>query len=101
MELDSILNICQDTARFPHKKIISTKLTRVRSELGLRSTFFSIEPDSNQLLLFGKGFGHGVGLCQEGGIVMARKEYSYVDILKFYYNSVFIVNQRAILFFKE
>jgi stage II sporulation protein D len=101
LEFDSVLNICQDTARFPHKKIISTKLTRVRSELGLRSTFFSIEPDSNQLLLFGKGFGHGVGLCQEGGIVMAKKEYSYVDILKFYYNSVFIVNQRAILFFKE
>lgn len=101
LEVEAALFLCQDTARFPHKQLISTKLTELRSRLQLRSTFFSIEPDSNILVLHGKGFGHGVGLCQEGGIEMARRGYSYVDILKYYYQSVYIVNQRALLFFKE
>lgn len=98
---ESLLDFCQDTARFPHKKLISTRLTKVRSGLGLKSTYFSVESDSLSVVLYGRGFGHGVGLCQEGGIEMARLGYSYVDILKYYYTGVFIVNQRALLFFKE
>lgn len=100
-DLASALFLCQDTTRFPHKKLFSTKLTDLRRALKLRSTYFSVENDSNNLILHGRGFGHGVGLCQEGGIEMARRGYSYVDILKFYYQSVYIVNQRALLFFKE
>lgn len=100
-ELQRVLTLCQDTARFPHKKLISTELTKLRTALKLKSTFFSIEPDSNQVVLYGKGYGHGVGLCQQGGIEMAKKGYSYVDILKYYYTQVYIVNQRALLFFKE
>ena len=69
--------------------------------MNLNSTFFSVEPLGDDVILYGKGFGHGVGLCQEGGIEMAKKGFSYVDILKYYYTSVFIVNQRALLFFKE
>lgn len=101
IEFESVLKFCQDTARFPYKDLISTRLTKVRSGLKLKSTYFSVEPDSNSVTLYGKGFGHGVGLCQEGGIEMAKLGYSYVDILKYYYTSVFIVNQRALLFFKE
>ena len=63
--------------------------------------YFSVEKQGSNLTLYGKGFGHGVGLCQEGGMEMARRSYSYVDILKYYYTKVFIVNQRALLFFKE
>lgn len=100
-ELQSALTLCQDTARFPHKKLISTELTKLRTALNLKSTFFSIEQDSNHVILYGKGYGHGVGLCQQGGIEMAKLGYSYVDILKYYYTQVFIVNQRALLFFKE
>lgn len=101
LEFESLFTFCQDTARFPHKKLISTRLTKIRSELNLKSTYFSIEADSSVLTLYGRGFGHGVGLCQEGGIEMSRLGYSYVDILKYYYTKVFIVNQRALLFFKE
>lgn len=101
LDFISVLKLCQDTSRFPHKNLISIPLTNLRSEFKLNSTFFSIEPDSNAITLYGKGFGHGVGLCQEGGIEMAKQGFSYIDILKYYYKNVFIVNQRALLFFKE
>jgi SpoIID/LytB domain protein len=35
--------------------------------------------------LDGKGWGHGVGLCQIGAAVMASKGYSYKEILQHYY----------------
>tara|TARA_Y100000589_G_scaffold70413_1_gene62610 strand:+ start:2269 stop:3384 length:1116 start_codon:yes stop_codon:yes gene_type:complete len=99
--LQSLVNFCQDTARFPNKHLHSIHLTKVRSALDLKSTYFSVEKQGSDITLYGKGFGHGVGLCQEGGMEMARRSYSYVDILKYYYTKVFIVNQRALLFFKE
>ena len=101
LDFESDMIFCQDTGRFPHKNLFSIRLTKIRSELNLRSTYFSIEADSTFLTFYGKGFGHGVGLCQEGGIEMSRLGYSYIDILKYYYTKVFIVNQRALLFFKE
>ena len=101
LDFQSLITFCQDTSRFPNKNLHSTQLTKVRSALNLKSTYFSVEQQGSNLMLFGKGFGHGVGLCQEGGIEMAKQHYSYVDILKYYYTKVFIVNQRALLFFKE
>ncbi len=101
LDFQSLISFCQDTARFSNKNLHSTQLTKVRSVLNLKSTYFSVEQQGSNLMLFGRGFGHGVGLCQEGGIEMAKKHYSYVDILKYYYTKVFIVNQRALLFFKE
>ncbi len=35
----------------------------------------------------GKGFGHGMGLCQEGAKEMARRGKNYKKILKYYYPS--------------
>ncbi len=36
----------------------------------------------------GKGYGHGVGLCQHGAMEMARQRYTYDQILKHYYRGV-------------
>ena len=33
----------------------------------------------------GRGFGHGVGLCQYGAEGMSRKGRGFVDILRYYY----------------
>jgi SpoIID/LytB domain protein len=41
-----------------------------------------------QITATGRGNGHGVGMCQIGAIGMARKGYSYSDILGFYYSGV-------------
>ena len=37
------------------------------------------------------GWGHGVGMSQEGAIVMANAGSSYVDILRHYYTGTFVV----------
>ncbi len=71
-------------------------LTRIRSAFNLKSTFFSIYPKGNYLILKGKGYGHGVGLCQEGAMQMARYGYSYSDIIHFYYRDVSIINLKSI-----
>lgn len=74
--------------KFYHVKNKKVLLTRIRDDWDLKSTFFSISADGNTLILKGKGFGHGVGLCQEGAIEMARVGYSYLDILYFYFRNV-------------
>ena len=37
------------------------------------------------MVLDGRGFGHGVGLCQEGAMKMARLGYSYDQIIGYYF----------------
>jgi stage II sporulation protein D len=44
------------------------------------------------LIFRGRGYGHGVGLCQEGAIRMAEIGFDYHDIIKHYYSGVEIVN---------
>jgi len=60
-------------------------LRKIREDLGLRSTFFDILEQGDKVVFSGRGFGHGVGLSQEGAINMARQGFSYTDILKYYY----------------
>lgn len=56
------------------------------SESHLYSSAFDVEhlPDGS-FILHGRGWGHGVGLCQIGAAVMAEKGYAYHEILKHYY----------------
>jgi len=42
-------------------------------------------------LFTGRGWGHGVGMCQVGAFGMAQRGHSYRDILQHYYNGVEIV----------
>lgn len=44
----------------------------------------------DMIVLKGKGWGHGVGLCQIGAAVMAVKGYGYRDILSHYYKDAVI-----------
>ncbi|TEB08426.1 Amidase enhancer precursor [Pelotomaculum schinkii] len=44
--------------------------------------------EGGQLVLKGKGFGHGVGMCQWGARLMAEQGKSPEDIVKFYYQNV-------------
>jgi stage II sporulation protein D len=67
---------------------------RVRLALGLRDTLFSLSrsrsPDGRieSFTFDGRGWGHGVGLCQVGAVGMARAGKSYEEILKTYYRGV-------------
>jgi stage II sporulation protein D len=64
----------------------------LRMELNLRSAFFSVIVDGDSILLKGRGYGHGVGLCQEGAIAMAEEGRSFLQIIDFYYTDVIITD---------
>lgn len=78
----------------------SLPFTKIRDDFSLRSSFFSIMRNGDSMTLKGKGYGHGVGLCQEGAMVMASRGFNYRQILQFYYSDVIISdikNARSIL----
>ena len=81
---DSLLHFTQETRC---ARILGVPLTRVRSDFQLKSTFFSVSVDSagGTVILNGHGYGHGVGLSQEGAIRMVGLGYSYDSILLHYY----------------
>jgi stage II sporulation protein D len=45
----------------------------------------------------GRGYGHGVGLCQWGanGMAKSREGVTYIDILKHYYTGVEVTRMRS------
>lgn len=65
-------------------------LTRIRADLKLKSTYFDITTENDEVVFSGRGFGHGVGLSQEGAIRMADLGISAEEIVKFYYQGVHI-----------
>jgi stage II sporulation protein D len=70
----------------PAKKMLP--LTVIREDLNLKSAFFQVEISGNTAIIHGHGFGHGLGLCQQGAMEMAKVGYTYVDILMFYYRGL-------------
>lgn len=67
---------------------------RIRSALGLREQLFVIErkyDDSGRVVGFtflGRGWGHGVGMCQVGAYGLAKQGFTYEQILKAYYSGI-------------
>ncbi|HEY3266880.1 MAG TPA: SpoIID/LytB domain-containing protein [Armatimonadota bacterium] len=58
----------------------------------LRSQTLSVKPDGPGAWLFeGRGYGHGVGMCQWGAAGMARQGISYDRILSHYYFGVHLL----------
>jgi stage II sporulation protein D len=73
---------------------VRVKGLRIRRVLGLRDTLFVIDREydtSGQIQAFvftGRGWGHGVGLCQVGAYGLALSGANYREILKKYYHGV-------------
>lgn len=63
------------------------EIRRLLSTTHLRSSWFDVSsPDKDGDFLFtGKGWGHGVGLCQIGASQMSAEGYSAEEILSFYF----------------
>ena len=62
------------------------KIRRALSPSHLKSSAFSVERDpAGAFVLRGRGWGHGVGLCQIGAAVMAARGFDYRQILQHYY----------------
>ncbi len=67
---------------------------RLRTLLGLRDSLFSYDIERNAagtvlgMTMYGRGWGHGVGMCQVGAFGMALDGASYEEILKKYYKGI-------------
>ena len=67
---------------------------QVRWGLGLRENLFVVDRERDaagaveRFVFTGKGWGHGVGLCQVGAFGMAQSGSTYEQILQHYYTGV-------------
>ncbi len=61
---------------------------QVTQRLGLRSNYFEIKQDNDNVIVTTKGYGHGVGMSQYGANGMAKEGYTYKDILNHYYTNI-------------
>lgn len=66
----------------------------LRKHFKLKSSYFSTRLEGDKVVLEGRGFGHGVGLCQEGAMKMAKLGYSYVQIALYYFHGLRVVESR-------
>lgn len=87
----AIMNFSQPVRMVNYKTgNFSMPFNQIRTDLGLRSSFFSVKVKGDSVILSGRGYGHGAGLCQEGAMVMASKGFDYRKIIGFYYKGVTI-----------
>ncbi len=75
-----VKSITIDTITFSGRKI--------REKLNLRSSSFTIEKKENIYYITTKGYGHGIGMSQYGAQAMAKKDYTYQEIISHYYQGV-------------
>ena len=67
---------------------VDIEATVLRNLTGIRSTNFRIEESGDMITFYTVGYGHGVGMSQEGANQMALDGYNYKDIIKHYYTGV-------------
>ena len=81
---------------------LELKGLKVRWGLGLRENLFVVHRDKGprgdveRFVITGKGWGHGVGLCQVGAFGMAQAGSTFEEILRHYYTGV-TVSPRPLL----
>ncbi len=91
------------SGRLVKLKIVGTKKTMtIGKELEIRRTLstshlyssaFVVEKTDGKFVLYGAGWGHGVGLCQIGAAVMGEQGYKYKEILLHYFVGASIENR--------
>jgi len=93
-DINNIKIISRDKTNRVEKVSVNDKIytgIEFRHLLSLRSTDFDIEIKNNKCYITTKGYGHGVGMSQYGANGMAKDNYKYNEILKYYYQDIEIV----------
>ena len=54
--------------------------------------YYIVQVEAGNYVIHGGGFGHGVGMSQNGTKAMTERGYSAEDIIRHYYTGVDIVN---------
>jgi stage II sporulation protein D len=71
-------------------------LSRAFGARAIRSTLFDIERRGQEAIAFsGRGFGHGVGLCQAGAFARLRAGATPEDVLLYYYPGAIVTPSRT------
>jgi stage II sporulation protein D len=99
LELDESNRILKLSIMDPDGTSLAIKGSNFRMAVGpdiIRSTQFTAEVLQDKVVFNGKGWGHGVGLCQEGACGMALKGYGAFDILRYYYHGIMVENIKNI-----
>jgi stage II sporulation protein D len=76
----------------------SMKSNAFRMALGpdlIRSTRFETQIKNDRIVFNGLGWGHGVGMCQEGACGMALKGFNAYEIIRHYYRGVLVEKLRT------
>jgi len=60
-------------------------VTRAFGAKSLRSTLFTLKRSGDRLVFSGRGFGHGVGLCQAGALARLKAGNSPAKVLQHYF----------------
>ncbi len=96
------LTFKQDSRKpFLEANNVRVPLKNVRTDLQLKSSFFSVVAVGDTVILKGRGFGHGVGMCQEGAMRMAKLGYKCPEMINFYYQKTQLVDLHKLNFFKD
>lgn len=80
-----------DRKKYFTLKSDSVETAQMRRLLRLRSTYFDLTVKDGKVEFDGRGYGHGVGLCQQGAMKMAESSYTYSQILGYYYKGVSLI----------
>ena len=62
--------------------------TNVASSSLLPSAFFTIQREGDIFFIKGGGYGHGIGMSQNGANEMAKKGKNYIDILTLFFQGI-------------
>ncbi len=86
-----------DSGRVETLRLGKTTITgkQARNLFGLRSTMFTIEWTQKGIVFHTKGYGHGVGLSQNGANGMAKHGSDYREILLYYYTGAELASYGA------
>lgn len=96
------LNFRQDTRKiYMEASNVKVPLKNIRLDLQLKSTFFNIYSIGDTVVFKGKGYGHSLGMSQEGAMRMTKLGYTYMDVLNFYYRNIQIIDMRKLTFFRD
>ncbi len=93
LNLSTIENISliKDKQNYVDKLIIDNQNfdgIQIRKQLNLRSASFDIKKDDENITITCYGYGHGVGMSQYGANELAKINYDYEQIIKYYYQNV-------------
>ena len=88
---DALLNFSQQEGR--KTDIMGISLKTIREDFDLKSTYFNVQKWGGEVKLTGKGYGHGVGMSQEGAIKMCEEGYESWEVIEHYFKGVKVIKQ--------